>query len=643
LSFSTDQIRDYDLESALQYAGNFERLAQSGDLPLIRSFFNYYAFEAENSNNIERVQLYTKRAAVLYEALNADSRVALRPNMVEMYKVLGWKLLLRNKSTEAETVAQELRNKFDEATEASRIEAHASLLRGDCRTASTRYLDWFIRSQATYGSGDLYLLAFDQLNENATQFNEYGLLDAAQQECLCALMVGTESVSTFCENIDAALQPEFDATTQLRWEIFSGLRKARSIKNKEAKISSLESTLRLAQNLLRINPKLYRNDHQQVLHSLASAWYSYGIFEQNNALSIQYYQKARELLRNGSETDTARLAKLALFQLALGTAYFERNNLSQAASETELGLQIAESLLATTIGDPEQVLQYQNFLLGELHILLGRIRLYQNKPEAAVLMFQKAEVELFRGINPIFYGQARLLAGETSEAEKRFESGLFDNQFAGIALSELDMLAEQLPEQQVSIRDLQQKINAKLVSDTRYDTLAVQYHRYYYQITPASKKDQWRKALDLTRKAQVYAQFNFEKDTAKMEWPLYWLNTNVNLSFYLVLNSKGNAEALSESIHVARQSLAWLSDYPNTYGSNNLIWTNLAHALWLRNEGDDREQAVSTYKLFLGQEINYSNDDFWDVLLKDFRDIQRTGVNWPDLPLLMEKIKPANQ
>ncbi|MCC6413858.1 MAG: WD40 repeat domain-containing protein [Saprospiraceae bacterium] len=643
VSFSTDQIRDYDLEAALQYAGNFERLSQSRDLPLIRSFFNYYAFEAENSNNIERVQLYTKRATVLYEALNADSRVALRPNMVEMYKVLGWKLLLRNKSTEAETVGKELRSKFGEIIEATRLEAHAALLRGDCQTASRRYVDWFMRSQGNYGPTDFYLPTFYQLNENATQFNEYGLLDGAQQECLCALMVGTELVSTFCENIGTELQPAFDAPTKMRWEVYTGLRKAQTIKNKENKIASLEATLRQAQNLARTHPQAYQNDVQQVMMSLASAWYQYGVFERNNTLSLQYYQNARELLSNGSDTDTARLAKLALFQWAIGTTYFEQNNLLKAAAETEKGLQYAEILLATTIGDPEQVLRYENALLGELHILLGRIRLYQDKPEAATRMFQKAETELVSGINPIFHGQARLLAGEITEAANYFETALFDNQFAGIALSELDMLADQLPGKSTTIRAMQQKINAQLISDTRFDTSAVQYHRYYEQINPASKKEQWKQALNLSRKSLKYALINLEKDTIALDWPNQWLNTNLNLSFYLVLNSKDNPQALSESIEIARKSIAWIEEHYFDYRYKDLILTNLAHALWLRNKGNDREEAVRTYKLYLDQKDNYTETDSWDVLQKDFRDVQRAGISWPDLPLLVGSIKPANQ
>jgi hypothetical protein len=38
-SFSVEQIVRYNLEAALYYPGNFERLAESGDAPLVRSFF----------------------------------------------------------------------------------------------------------------------------------------------------------------------------------------------------------------------------------------------------------------------------------------------------------------------------------------------------------------------------------------------------------------------------------------------------------------------------------------------------------------------------------------------------------------------------------------------------------------------------
>lgn len=34
--------------------------------------------------------------------------------------------------------------------------------------------------------------------------------------------------------------------------------------------------------------------------------------------------------------------------------------------------------------------------------------------------------------------------------------------------------------------------------------------------------------------------------------------------------------------------------------------------------------------------------DYWELLPKDFRDVQRSGTIWPDLSTLLEAIKPAN-
>jgi WD40 repeat protein len=42
IAFQPNQIREYELEQAFDYPGNFANLAASGDLPLIRSFFDYF-------------------------------------------------------------------------------------------------------------------------------------------------------------------------------------------------------------------------------------------------------------------------------------------------------------------------------------------------------------------------------------------------------------------------------------------------------------------------------------------------------------------------------------------------------------------------------------------------------------------------
>ena len=76
------------------------------------------------------------------------------------------------------------------------------------------------------------------------------------------------------------------------------------------------------------------------------------------------------------------------------------------------------------------------------------------------------------------------------------------------------------------------------------------------------------------------------------------------------------------------------------YGSAEYLKTNMAHAYLLRNRSGDREKAIETYREFLLLDVLHSGR-YWDVLLKDFRDLHAAGIKWPDLKSAINEIKPA--
>ncbi|HNG88759.1 MAG TPA: WD40 repeat domain-containing protein, partial [Saprospiraceae bacterium] len=232
-ALSPEQILKYDLESALSYPGNFERLAQSGDLPLIRSFFDFYQRQALQSNNSSQVRQYCERAFQLYQQLDADNRDALRTPMLAMYDDLIWKLIQRNKPDEAAQTVQQVGRHFDQPLSLTRWNGHIALLRGDAylRTAATHYANWIMRSaeeervvdKYDYKKGEytVFMQFYEQISQELNRLNTYRLLQGPQQQMLCALL-GDYTTLGFCAALSEgpATQLPLEPATQQQWRIF---------------------------------------------------------------------------------------------------------------------------------------------------------------------------------------------------------------------------------------------------------------------------------------------------------------------------------------------------------------------------------------------------------------------------------------
>ncbi len=638
VSFSADQIRDYELEPMLQYPGNFERLAQSGDLPLIRSFFNYYVYETFNSNNVERVEAYCNRAAVLYKSLNPASQEALQTSMVDMHLNLGWKLLLNHKSKEAEAVARDLRLVFGESQGATLMDAHGAILNNECSPALRKYADWIISGYASYYETLYFNFYLDKLQEEVSSLFNYGLLNESQISCLCAMLGKEDLAPTFCTAAATSAAPMFDAITLTRWEVFTAVRKANKLTSNVDKIPMLESARRKAQTLRKNHP----TDYNLAVRSLSKAWYGYGLFERGNTTAVEHFGQAVDLLNGMSDKDTVKMARIVQIDLQMATVLLQQNKLEQAAAVAENGLVQVGKLLETTEFIPWQNEQYKHYLESELYKLLARIRLFQNRPQMALKLYKQAEATSADGLNTIYFGEAYALAGETAKAMEQFETGLYNEEVAGLVVSDLDLLSAQIPEKKDQINTVQQFLFARLTETGFLNFDAIQFYRYKNASQQAFYEEKWANAVKFNKSALLFARLKRDENPDNITWSNHWIDANINHSFLLLFANENKETVLTEVINNAREGLAWVAGNQGTYTSEDYILTNLAHALWLRNKDTDREEAIRTYRSFLNSMPEYSTVDYWELLLKDFRDVQRSGTIWPELSTLLEAIKPAN-
>lgn len=114
----------------------------------------------------------------------------------------------------------------------------------------------------------------------------------------------------------------------------------------------------------------------------------------------------------------------------------------------------------------------------------------------------------------------------------------------------------------------------------------------------------------------------------------------LNQTYFLLFQTDRDTARLSEVIRYAQAAERYPDEGAFYYENRYLVQTNLAHALWLRQKPGDRELALQHYREFL--QNNLSTYDPWELLLKDFRDLARAGVKWPDMAGLIQQIRPAD-
>ncbi|MCW5923134.1 MAG: WD40 repeat domain-containing protein [Saprospiraceae bacterium] len=638
-AFTSEQIREYELEKALDYSGNFQRLAESGDLPLIRSFFEYYRLQALSSNNIDRVKTYFESAASLFAKLDDPAaQRALRPVMSEIYEDYNWKLLLREKNAEAQRVLNDFNRLFDKPLAATKMSAHTALLRNDISAAARQYADWTMLVYEASGAEPYQ--AMDSLEQQFRQLAEYDLLSPEQRDCICGLYAGILKIENLCPRVGRANTVSLDNETRLRWHIFQQHYTASRLLNHSKKAQLLESALDDATALNRQNAARWRGELEKTTLSLAKAYTDWGIFEQGNEYSERLYQQAIGLLDTFGtfrQHEPQRLKALLTNRLLLGNRLYATDRISDAGRQYQLGLEAAQRLIQNAPAD--SVLPYRNDYQAPLLTQLGMVHLLDSNATAAKTYFEQAFDAMTYGLNSLYLGHVALLENNPTEALEKYK-GIYNEAQLGQALFDISRMAGRMSK----------RIRLEAFATQLRDTILKQYPEmskaaadYWLaenQVAYHFANHRWDKTLLWNEKSLAALELLADGQDAAYQWKTNKLNALLSRSYYFLYQSNQNPEAFEKSLECARQAEEYAEkEYPS-YPYRSWLKTNVAHALSLRNHPGDRTQAISIYQEFLKK--NSYDYDHWELLQKDFRDMHRNGLRWEDLKGLILRIKPAD-
>jgi WD40 repeat protein len=642
LPFTPDQIREYGLEDALNYMGNFERLAESGEWPLIRAFFEFYSLQARRSNNIQRVDEYCQRALRLYQQLDAATQASLRATMLEMLRDFNWKCLLRNKIPAAENVVALMNESFDHPPEAKEAAAYAALLKGDIRNATSLFTDWAYWSHhSRYIAFENNWSALDTLQLKVHQLAEYDLLDEPQRTCICGMFGGLIDLKNICPSGNSKIAASaFDPSQQLRWNILRNRHQSILVLDFAKKDKLLQQAYADARALQRFNLP----DGRQILHetalNLAENYYNWGVFEVQSPLGTEYFKKSIALLEDmkhptSPPIDSAQLGVLAKNYLSIGNQLLAKNQLNEAAAAFENGIGMVNLWTKATRDTFYQNESAAN-LAFSLNTQLGLTRLYLGKTVAAKQAFEATErIQLYNP--PVYAGLVPLMQGDETSAFVDFGS-LNDESAVAKVLVTIEELAQRFPEKRASLDSFEIRLKSAVLNVKLLDTNMLDYWYAAEHFQKYVNLKQWDNVLSWSQSA-LKAASRAMTGPASYGVKDYWLNEHINQAYYLILSHWQDPATLSKSIEYSEKAQAYVSQSYPGYFNKELIKTNLGHAYWLRNQPGDREKSIQIYRSFLTAEPNDGNDH-WALLLKDFRDLQRLGVQFPQMEQLLDAIRP---
>lgn len=647
ISFLPNQIREYNLEQALDYPNNFSRLAASGDLPLIRSFFDYYRESAVYSNNIQRVSNYCNRAFILFGQLDAATQKVLRPILLEMYEDYHWKLLLRGQADDADKVANSMIRDFGHPISATLAAAHSALLRDDQPTAARLYAEWGLRSADQGGNdGVIQQSALDSLHTKVRQLMEYDLLKAGQLECLCDLFGFFPSYETLCADVPSGTAfAHLDAVTLLRWDIFRRLNFAAWIKNNALKVQVLEKALENVRQLQRQNRTAARKELEKVTLVLSQAYADWAAFEQGNARSRRLYNRAiTELNAPGTfespSREISRLTKLASYQLNIGIAQLNADQLTEAQKSFQQGLAAADRLWQLLGPDSARVRVLRDEIYAGLYTQLGTTALLSGDAASAQKSFDQARNISTKGINYLFFGHVALLEDDEVSALLNY-GDIYNEEILALALFDIERMAHRLPAQKNRMLAFAARLrSARLATNHQLDSTLADYYLAEQKRQYFANREQWDSTLVWNGYARQLAEQALAQSKIPEYWKSKWLDAVLNQTYYLLFQKGNDTARLSQIFRWAQQADLYPDEGDFYYENRYLFNTNLAHAYWLRQKPGDRELAIQHYQAFLKN--NLGSFDPWELLLKDFRDLNSAGIKMPDLQILLQQIRPPD-
>ncbi|MCC7465888.1 MAG: hypothetical protein IT261_06445, partial [Saprospiraceae bacterium] len=240
-------------------------------------------------------------------------------------------------------------------------------------------------------------------------------------------------------------------------------------------------------------------------------------------------------------------------------------------------------------------------------------------------------------LKTLYIGNLNALAGDEVEALADY-GGISTADQTAETFFMMDLMSEQYPAKKDNINNVRKQLLTAL--QTRNPRLVGPEADYWYAVkkqTYHSAHANWDSTLAWSRQMLKSAKTCLDLPRADEIWISYWLDAHISVAFYLLMAEWKQPASLDAVIQISRAAEDYLSSHTDFYYTNReLIKTNLAHALVLRNNPGDREAAIDLYRQFMLSHSSSLGYDNIDILDKDIRDLKSVGVKWPELPTFQQ-------
>jgi tetratricopeptide (TPR) repeat protein len=318
------------------------------------------------------------------------------------------------------------------------------------------------------------------------------------------------------------------------------------------------------------------------------------------------------------------------------TYYFNTMEYQKAKNSVEKGLLLWEKLVENT-PDATAVVDFKSSILSNLLLQKVKIAFRLSDWEAA-----KSALDDASKINNVAWLMNYQLAYSVLAEKKGTEvlKLFFDqtpnmNEYSiALSLVEIEFLINTNPSKYAELRKFQSELKKQALKTESIDSLLIDFYYCDLKRTEFGLISNWDSAVVWTENLIVATESLIAKGLEDV-WSDEHTTALLNHSYYLLFTGKNNPGAFKKSIASAEKALKSSKKYKDKkvyFSEEPLILTNLSHALYLNGQ---REEALKNYQEFLTKEVNQDPEE---ALLKDFRDLYRAGIVFPEMKMLLEKI-----
>ncbi|MBN8681731.1 MAG: WD40 repeat domain-containing protein [Chitinophagales bacterium] len=624
-AFSPAEIEKYGLEKILNYEGNFEKLTQSNDIPLLYAFINYYRSNALESGDIARIAESCERAVALYKVLEDQQQEKIKSATVEIFVHYYDQLLLRNQLPQAAKLALRMRSIFGEEKSVLFIEAKTNLLQKQYDKAAQKFTDWCLMANANQ---------FEFYVEEVQRLMDQELLDEEQRNFLCVLFDGIVEMPYGCE-YDQPLKITFTTKSRQReWELWKKVLRPEPNTSHGYLVEWYEKYYSDALNFENQNRSAGTHLSKTALARLISVCFNYANYEGNTDLAISQLQRASNLYSKADWQGTpldfniSASAKKIIAEIYRANNQFEKviMRFEQMIEEDLVDRDLGGSLLGNSL----------RFSRKDIYIPLFEAYLFQqdstkaaetleilkNEPLDAVVLSELALMAALKGDYPTATGHFQLACSGSTALPLDY------------CLGAVQKLAAAFPEKQRALDSYCRVLLNELVPDSssafkdlHYQVAKMERSHFYF------KKGQYEEACQIARAVieTDAAAFKRKCDNTETEGVLVALWQHyANCKIALQWQQADSMQLLATQLE---QRLALILD--EAYNGWRLS-EPYAHALLL---GGRRESAEAVYE----QLINSVYDNTaWALVLQRIEALRARGVRFTGLKPILEKVMPEN-